>query len=100
MVSDTIQGGTFNLASCTPIGSSPSSFAYLNGGNGDYDILVDKTGADTSRTYGLIFDCENVSPGGVVTLTGTAEVIPGLNSLALTPGSPPAFGDIDMLIDQ
>jgi Flp pilus assembly secretin CpaC len=90
--SDTTNGAAITLATCT--GASLGTTATLNGGAGNYDILVQKnsvTSDVTAKTYGLVFHCETAA--GVE--TGTAEVAAGAGGLVS-----PAPGDIDFLINQ
>lgn len=93
VVADTVAGGGYNTSTCAALGTDSPS-ATLNGGVGEYDILVDKTGSDIAKTYGINFHCQDAA--GNHTLT----VEPLVGSNVLTIGSPALVGDIDMLIDQ
>lgn len=63
-------------------------------GNGDYNILVNKSGS-TFTNYGLIFHCQDIN--GVH--TGTREVHPGSAAPELA-GNIAISPDIDILIDN
>lgn len=90
---DTTNAAT-NCAAATTITLDPSAQQAGASGNGDYNILVNKT-STTAKTYGLVFHCE--TSGNVE--TGTSEVHTGSAAPELA-GNAALGGDIDLLIDQ
>ncbi|MBK8816775.1 MAG: hypothetical protein IPN42_15280 [Methylococcaceae bacterium] len=88
-----------NCAAATNITLDPNDPVTQPGttavnGNGDYNILVNKT-SSTAKTYGLVFHCE--TSGNVE--TGTSEVHAGSAAPELA-GNAALGGDIDLIIDQ
>ena len=93
-ISTDATNGATNCAAATNITLDPSAQLVGASGNGDYNILVNKTGT-TAKTYGLVFHCE--TSGNVE--TGTSEVISGSAAPELA-GNAALGGDIDLIIDQ